>query len=193
MKRTTLHPGICLSVFINDEFHQWWISSMMIRPEHDPHISPIMWSQNFKAILEITISNFHPSSGSHHPFPSVLTSQPLIQCILPRETMLLLVKPWLCLFHGQQRDMDFFFYYQEFIIRFERLSSIWFSIMQVHNRYSILAWEIPWTEEPGGYSSRGHKELYTMEHAHMPLELLVSPPCLKQGQVQDGWFCCAEN
>ena len=23
---------------------------------------------------------------------------------------------------------------------------------------SILAWEIPWTEELGGYSSRGHKE-----------------------------------
>ena len=25
--------------------------------------------------------------------------------------------------------------------------------------FSILAWEIPWTEEPGGYSPRGHKEL----------------------------------
>ena len=23
---------------------------------------------------------------------------------------------------------------------------------------SILAWEIPWTEEPGGYSPRSHKE-----------------------------------
>ena len=23
---------------------------------------------------------------------------------------------------------------------------------------SILAWEIPWTEEPGGYSPRGHRE-----------------------------------
>ena len=23
---------------------------------------------------------------------------------------------------------------------------------------SILAWEIPWTEEPGGLQSRGHKE-----------------------------------
>ena len=23
---------------------------------------------------------------------------------------------------------------------------------------SILAWEIPWTEEPGGYSPWGHKE-----------------------------------
>ena len=29
--------------------------------------------------------------------------------------------------------------------------------MTTHN--SILAWEISWTEEPGGYSSWGHKEL----------------------------------
>ena len=34
---------------------------------------------------------------------------------------------------------------------------------------SILAWEIPWTEEPGGYSPWGHKELDTTEvseHKH---------------------------
>ena len=30
---------------------------------------------------------------------------------------------------------------------------------------SILAWELPWTEEPGGYSPQGHKEAYTTEHA----------------------------
>ena len=30
---------------------------------------------------------------------------------------------------------------------------------------SILAWEIPWTEEPGGLQSRGHKELDAAEHA----------------------------
>lgn len=77
-------------------FYQLSISSMMIRPEDDPHTSPIVWSQNFKHILEITVSNFRPSSGSHHPFLSVLTSQPLIQCILCREKMLLLGKPWLC-------------------------------------------------------------------------------------------------
>ena len=29
--------------------------------------------------------------------------------------------------------------------------------MATHSR--ILAWEIPWTEELVGYSSRGHKEL----------------------------------
>ena len=28
---------------------------------------------------------------------------------------------------------------------------------------SILAWEIPWTEEPGGLQSMGHKELDTTE------------------------------
>ena len=28
---------------------------------------------------------------------------------------------------------------------------------------SILAWEIPWTEEPGGYSPWGREELDTTE------------------------------
>ena len=28
---------------------------------------------------------------------------------------------------------------------------------------SILAWEIPWTEEPGGYSTQGCKESVTTE------------------------------
>ena len=32
---------------------------------------------------------------------------------------------------------------------------------------SILAWEIPWIEEPGGlYSPRGHKESDTTEQVH---------------------------
>ena len=29
---------------------------------------------------------------------------------------------------------------------------------------SILAWKIPWTEEPGGLQSMGHKESDTTEH-----------------------------
>ena len=29
---------------------------------------------------------------------------------------------------------------------------------------SILAWKIPWTEEPGGHSLWGHKESDTTEH-----------------------------
>ena len=74
------------------------------------------------------------------------------------EALALLI-PWAIERHG------FFFFYQEFIIRSERLSSIWFSIMQVHNRYSILAWEIPWTEESGGYNSRGHKD-WTLRGMH---------------------------
>ena len=42
---------------------------------------------------------------------------------------------------------------------------------------SIPAWEIPWTEEPGGYSPWGHKESDMTEqlsaHAHMVLEAKV--------------------
>ena len=38
---------------------------------------------------------------------------------------------------------------------------------------SILAWEIPWTEEPGGLQSRGHKESDTTEQVRTHAELLV--------------------
>ena len=40
------------------------------------------------------------------------------------------------------------------------------------NRSSTLAWRIPWTEEPGGYSPWGHKDLdrteqvSTVQHIH---------------------------
>ena len=39
----------------------------------------------------------------------------------------------------------------------------------------ILAWEIPWTEEPGGYSPWGHKESDTTErlHFHKPSRLFL--------------------
>ena len=33
--------------------------------------------------------------------------------------------------------------------------------METH--YSILAWELPWTEELGGLQALGHKELDTTE------------------------------
>ena len=39
---------------------------------------------------------------------------------------------------------------------------------------SILAWEIPWTEEPGGYSPWGHKKLDVIEW----LTLAFSLHCL---------------
>ena len=42
---------------------------------------------------------------------------------------------------------------------------------------SILAWEIPWTEEAGGLQSMGVTELDTTEHTHV---------CML-GQVQS-WF-----
>ena len=42
---------------------------------------------------------------------------------------------------------------------------------------SFLVWRIPWTEEPGGYSPWGHKELDMTEqlstHTHMLLEAKV--------------------
>ena len=31
---------------------------------------------------------------------------------------------------------------------------------------SVLAWEIPWTEEPDGLQSMGHKESDRTEHEH---------------------------
>ena len=31
---------------------------------------------------------------------------------------------------------------------------------------SVHAWKIPWTEEPGGLPSMGHKELHITENAH---------------------------
>ena len=40
---------------------------------------------------------------------------------------------------------------------------------------STLAWRIPWTEEPGGYSPQGRKESDTTEanwHAHTVYQLL---------------------
>ena len=41
---------------------------------------------------------------------------------------------------------------------------------------SILAWEIPWTKEPGGLQSMGSQELVTTEqlstHAHTSLYIL---------------------
>ena len=33
--------------------------------------------------------------------------------------------------------------------------------------FSILAWKIPWTEEPGGLQSMGRKQLDMTEHEHI--------------------------
>ena len=53
----------------------------------------------------------------------------------------------------------------------------------------ILAWRIPWTEEPGGYSPWGHKESDTTKDKHK------DPTIWKQqkkknafrGNVQNDW------
>ena len=39
-------------------------------------------------------------------------------------------------------------------------------LIDIATHSSILAWKIPWTEEPGGLQSIGHKELDMTEHAH---------------------------
>ena len=55
----------------------------------------------------------------------------------------------------------------------------------------ILAWEIPWTEEPGSYSPWGHKESDTTErpHFHFVFRSQVAQtvkrlPTMQETQVQ---------
>ena len=43
-------------------------------------------------------------------------------------------------------------------------------VMATHS--SILAWRIPWTEEPGGLQPVGHEELDTTEQLTLSLSLL---------------------
>ena len=43
------------------------------------------------------------------------------------------------------------------------VSCIWGYRGGHENNSSILAWRIPWTEEPGGLQSMGRKELHTTE------------------------------
>ena len=44
---------------------------------------------------------------------------------------------------------------------------------------SILAWRIPWSEEPIGLQSMGRKELDTTERLSLPLsEVVKGTPCL---------------
>ena len=39
--------------------------------------------------------------------------------------------------------------------------------------FSILAWEIPWTEESGRLQSMGFAESYTTEHPHMIVDMNI--------------------
>ena len=48
---------------------------------------------------------------------------------------------------------------------------------------SILAWKLPWTEEPGRLWSRGHKESDMTEHHHPP----VSPQAKETKAKMSKW------
>ena len=54
---------------------------------------------------------------------------------------------------------------------------------------SILAWRIPWTEEPGGLQSRGHKESDTTERLSRTSEqdLWARKGCAALFCHQEGW------
>ena len=54
-------------------------------------------------------------------------------------------------------------------------------------RSSILAWKIPWTEGPGGYSPWGRKELDLSVHPHMHA-VCVSP--LKRQNTEECSVLC---
>ena len=65
--------------------------------------------------------------------------------------------------------------------------------MDTHS--SIVAWEMPWTEEPGGLGPWGHKESDTTEHIKVPtlphttgdmLSKLLHLPTAKVCHVQSG-------
>ena len=43
---------------------------------------------------------------------------------------------------------------------------------EVATHSSILAWRIPWTEEPGGLQSMGHKEMDTTERLTLSLSCI---------------------
>ena len=43
---------------------------------------------------------------------------------------------------------------------------------EIATHYSILAWEIPWTEEPSGVQSMGHKKSNTTEDTHTHTQII---------------------
>ena len=54
---------------------------------------------------------------------------------------------------------------------------------------SIVAWKIPWTEEPGRLQSMGHKESDTIERLHFHFSL----PCTGEGNGNPLQYSCLEN
>ena len=69
--------------------------------------------------------------------------------------------------------------------------------MAIHS--SIRSWEIPWTEDPAGYSPWDHKELDTIEHrkqqkkkkkiAKMPLRSFKTIPFEAKRRTQEKSLC----
>ena len=54
---------------------------------------------------------------------------------------------------------------------------------------SILAWKIPWTEEPGGLQSMGPQESDTTEQLHFRFSL----SCIGEGNGNPLQYSCLEN
>ena len=54
---------------------------------------------------------------------------------------------------------------------------------------STLAWKIPWTEEPGGYSPWGREESDTTEQLHFHFSL----SCIGEGNGYPLQYSCLEN
>ena len=59
--------------------------------------------------------------------------------------------------------------------------------MKTHS--SILAWRIPWTEEPGGLESTGSKESDTTQRLHFHFSL----SCIVEGNGNPLQCSCLEN
>ena len=55
---------------------------------------------------------------------------------------------------------------------------------------SILAWRIPWTEEPGGLYSMGHKELNMTEHTRNIKGMVSATPWLRPCTLDNHIFGC---
>ena len=51
---------------------------------------------------------------------------------------------------------------------------------------STLAWKIPWTEEPGGYSPWGRKESDTTERLHFHFHLIQQ---IFVEHIECAWHC----
>ena len=57
---------------------------------------------------------------------------------------------------------------------------------EIATHSSILAWEIPWTEEPGGYSPWGYQELDKTEplSTHVGLVVFTEARATRRKQIE---------